>query len=69
MDTRPWRKQVAAEEKLLEQLKAKTSAAAKRRAAGLALGVAELGSVYAVAKTLGRSETAISNAIKRHGPK
>lgn len=69
METSPWRERVEAEEELLEQLKTQTSEAAKRRATALAEGVAELGSVYAVAKELGRSQTAIANAIKRHAPK
>jgi hypothetical protein len=68
MDTRPWRERVATEEQLLDELNSQVSDAAKRRAAALAEGVAELGSVYAVAKLLGRSQTAISNAIKRHAP-
>ncbi|WP_329311683.1 hypothetical protein [Streptomyces sp. NBC_01262] len=68
MDTRSWRDRVQAEEELLHQLKAQTSEAAKRRAAALAEGVVELGTVAAVAKELGRSHTAIDNAIKRHGP-
>jgi hypothetical protein len=63
-----WRERVEAEEQLLEQLNAQVSEAAKRRAAALAEGVADLGSVYAVAKELGRSQTAIGNAIKRHAP-
>lgn len=68
MDTRPWRDRVEAEEELLHQLKTQTSEAAKRRAAALAEGVDELGTVADVAKELGRSHTAIANAIKRHGP-
>lgn len=68
METRSWRDRVEAEEELLHQLKTQTSEAAKRRAAALAEGVSELGTVAAVAKELGRSHTAIDNAIKRHGP-
>lgn len=67
METTPWRDRVEAEEQLLNQLKAQTSEAAKRRAAALMEGVAELGSVAAVARELGRSHTAVDNAIKRHG--
>ncbi|MFJ1581760.1 LysR family transcriptional regulator [Streptomyces sp. NPDC088197] len=63
-----WRERVETEEQLLQQLNTQVSEAAKRRAAALAEGVAELGSVYAVAKELGRSQTAIANAIKRHAP-
>lgn len=62
-----WRERVEAEEQLLHQLNTQVSEAAKRRAAALTEGVAQLGSVYAVAKALGRSQTAIANAIKRHG--
>ncbi|WP_326597725.1 hypothetical protein [Streptomyces sp. NBC_01803] len=68
MDTTSWRQRVRAEEELLERLRLQTSHAAKRRAAALADGVAELGSVYAVAKDLGRSWQAIDKAIKKHGP-
>lgn len=64
----PWRERVETEEQLLHQLNTQVSEAAKRRAAALVEGVAELGSVYAVAKQLGRSQTAITNAIKRHAP-
>lgn len=69
METGTWRQRVEAEEELLHQLKTQTSEAAKRRAAALAEGVAELGSVAEVARELGRSHTAIDNAIKRHAPK
>jgi molybdenum-dependent DNA-binding transcriptional regulator ModE len=60
---------VLAEDELLLELQEKASLAAKRRAAALLEGVAELGTVAAVAKELGKSHTAIDNAIKRHGPK
>lgn len=66
METPPWRERVRTEEELLEQLSLQVSHAAKRRARALADGVAELGSVYAVAKILGRSETAVTKAIKKH---
>lgn len=69
MDTSTWRDRVRAEEELLHQLNTLISEAAKRRAAALQEGVAELGSFYAVAKDLGRSDTAVANAIKRHAPK
>ncbi|MDF6043230.1 hypothetical protein LRD69_13945 [Streptomyces sp. JH14] len=68
MDTKPWRERVHQEDELLEQLQAQVSQAAKRRAAALAEGVAELGSVYKVAKDLGKSWTAIDQAIKKNGP-
>lgn len=69
MEPGTWRERVEAEEELLHQLKTQTSEAAKRRAAALAEGVAELGSVAEVARVLNRSHTAIDNAIKRHAPK
>lgn len=69
MDTKPWRDRVREEDELLEQLRAQTSQAAKRRATALTEGVAELGSVYAVAKELGKSWTAVDKAIKSNtGP-
>lgn len=68
MEDKPWRDRVHLEDELLQQLSDQTSEAAKRRATALLDGVAQLGSVYAVAKDLGKSQTAISNAIKKHGP-
>jgi molybdenum-dependent DNA-binding transcriptional regulator ModE len=68
MEDKPWRDRVLLEEVLLQQLSVQSSEAAKRRATALLEGVAQLGSVYAVAKDLGKSQTAISNAIKRHAP-
>ncbi|MFG2837049.1 hypothetical protein ACGFYE_18840 [Streptomyces zaomyceticus] len=68
MDTKPWRERVRLEEELLEQLQLQVSQAAKRRAAALVEGVAELGSVYKVAQDLGKSWTAVDNAIKKNGP-
>ncbi|MGW3711431.1 hypothetical protein ACWDN6_14945 [Streptomyces albogriseolus] len=68
MNTKPWRQRVREEEELLEQLQAQVSEAAKRRASALAEGVAELGSVYKVAKDLGKPWTTVSQAIKKHGP-
>lgn len=66
MDTKPWRERVRREDELLEQLQAQISQSAKRRAAALAEGVSELGSVYAVAKDLGKSWTAVDQAIKKN---
>lgn len=66
MEPSPWRERVAAEEELVEQLREQMSQSAKRRADALRDGVAELGSMYAVAKELGRSETAVSRAIKKY---
>ncbi|MFD0344031.1 hypothetical protein ACFVH0_36095 [Streptomyces sp. NPDC127117] len=68
MEAKPWRERVRLEEELLEQLQAQVADAAKRRAAALAEGVAELGSVYAVAKDLGKGWTTVDQAIKKNGP-
>lgn len=68
MDKKPWRERVREEDKLLEQLGLLVSESAKRRAAALAEGVAELGSVYKVAGDLGKSWTAVDSAIKKNGP-
>lgn len=68
MNAKPWRERVRLEDELLEQLAAQTSQAAKRRAAALVEGVTELGSVYAVAKDIGKSWTAVDSAIKKHMP-
>ena len=68
MNPKTWRERVRTEDELLEQLESKVSEAAKRRAVALTEGVAELGSVYAVAKELGKSWTAIDKAIKKHRP-
>ncbi|MGW2260091.1 hypothetical protein ACWCXE_20075 [Streptomyces sp. NPDC001780] len=69
MNTKPWRERVREEDRLLEQLQNLVSESAKRRAVALAEGVAELGSVYAVAHDIGKSWTAVDNAIKKNGPK
>ncbi|MGW6243841.1 hypothetical protein [Streptomyces roseolus] len=50
----------------MEQLQAQLLEAAERRAQALADGVAELGTVYKVAKETGKSYTAVSNAIKKY---
>ncbi len=68
MEPRPWRDRVREEDELLEQLKKLTSEAAKRRAVALLEGVAELGTKADVARDLGKSWTAIDNAIKKHAP-
>lgn len=67
MEAKPWRDRVRLEDELLEQLQRQVSQAAKRRATALSEGVAELGSVYKVAKDLGKSWTAIDKAIKKNG--
>lgn len=68
MNTKPWRQRVREEDELLEQLRTQVSESAKRRAAALAEGVDELGSVYKVAKDLDKPWTTVSQAIKKHGP-
>ena len=62
----PWRVRFQREDELVEQLQSQLLEAAKRRAKALADGKAELGSVYAVAKAVGKSYTAVSNAIKKY---
>ncbi|MFB9440006.1 hypothetical protein [Streptomyces showdoensis] len=69
MNTEPWRVRFTREDELVEQLQSQLLEAAVRRASALAAGVAELGSVYAVAKATGKSWTAIDNAIKKHTTK
>ncbi|MFH9012515.1 hypothetical protein ACH4C6_14140 [Streptomyces sp. NPDC017943] len=66
METPPWRDRLRAEDELLEQLGERTEQARRRRAQALKEGVQEFGSVYALAKHLGRSETAILNAVKKY---
>ncbi|MFE3123896.1 hypothetical protein ACFXHD_10785 [Streptomyces hydrogenans] len=66
MSNEPWRVRFAREEELVEQLQAQLLEAAERRAQALADGVAELGTVYKVAKETGKSYTAVSNAIKKY---
>jgi hypothetical protein len=66
VNNEPWRARFAREDELVEQLQSQLLEAAVRRAQALAEGVAELGSVYAVAKATGRSWTAVNNAIKKH---
>ena len=65
MDTPPWRDRVHGEDALLAQLEILVSESAARRAAAFVEGVEELGSVYAVAKSLGKSWTAVDKAIKK----
>ncbi|MEU8537542.1 hypothetical protein [Streptomyces parvulus] len=65
MDPKPWRERIAEEEQLLEQLRTLSSDAATRRAQALRDGVAELGTIAAVARDLGRSWQAVDQAIKR----
>jgi hypothetical protein len=62
----PWRVRFRREDELVERLQSELLEAAKRRANALADGKAELGSVYKVAKEVGKSYTAVSNAIKKY---
>ncbi len=66
VETHPWRDRLRAEDELLEQLGERTEQARRRRAQALKEGVQEYGSVYALAKHLDLSETAILNAIKKY---
>ncbi|MFJ9427575.1 hypothetical protein [Streptomyces sp. NPDC101249] len=66
MELSPWRDRIRSEDQLLEQLDAQAEEARKRRAFALKEGAQDLGSVYALAKNLGLSQTAISNAIKKY---
>lgn len=54
------------EDGLLEQLEDQAEAARKRRAEALKEGAEDLGSVYAVAKQLKLSWTAVAKAIKKY---
>ncbi|GAA2351918.1 hypothetical protein [Streptomyces carpaticus] len=69
MTTSSWRERVRAEEELLTQLSLQVSQAAQRRAVALREGVAELGSVYAVANELGRSWQAVDKVLKKQHKK
>ncbi|URM90392.1 hypothetical protein LUW75_10750 [Streptomyces sp. MRC013] len=66
VETPPWRERLRAEDELLEQLEAQTEQARRRRAAALKEGAQDLGSVYALAKALGLSWTAVAHAIKKY---
>ncbi|MEV8552583.1 hypothetical protein AB0L04_22540 [Streptomyces glaucescens] len=65
MEPKPWRDRVRDEEELLAQLNRAVSEAASRRAEALREGVADLGTVAAVARDLGRSWQAVDQALKR----
>ena len=62
----PWRVRFQREDELVEQLQTQLNEAAERRAGALHEGLAELGTVYKVAKAVGKSYTAVSNAIKKY---
>lgn len=66
VETPPWRDRLRTEDELLEQLEAQVEQARRRRAAALKEGVGELGSVYALAKELGLSWTAVAHSIKKY---
>jgi molybdenum-dependent DNA-binding transcriptional regulator ModE len=66
VETLPWRDRIRTEDELLEQLDLQAEQARRRRAAALKEGADELGSVYALAKDLGLSWTAVANAIKKY---
>lgn len=62
----PWRVRFQREDELVEQLQSQLAEALKRRGEALADGKDELGSSYAVAKAVGKSYTAINDAIKKY---
>lgn len=66
VETPPWRDRLRAEDELLEQLDDQTEQARRRRAEALKEGADELGSVYALAKALHLSWTAVAKAIKKY---
>lgn len=66
VETPPWRDRIRTEDALLEQLDDQAEQARKRRAEALKEGAEELGSVYAVAKQLKLSWTAVAKAIKKY---
>ena len=62
----PWRVRFRREDELVEQLQSQLAGALERRGQALADGKAELGSAYKVAKDVGRSYTAVNDAIKKY---
>lgn len=66
VETPPWRDRIRTEDELLEQLEHRVEQARRRRAEALKEGVDDLGSVYAVAKRLNTSWTAVAKAIKKY---
>lgn len=66
VETPPWRDRLRTEDELLEQLDDQVEGARRRRAKALKEGAEELGSVYALAKQLGLSWTAVAHAIKKY---
>lgn len=68
MSQTPWRKRVQQEDELLQQLRTQATQSATRRAAALQDGVADLGSIEAVAREIGLSRPAVSKALSRYRP-
>ncbi|MFJ2863702.1 LysR family transcriptional regulator [Kitasatospora sp. NPDC087314] len=68
MNPSRWQDRVQQEDELLQQLRTKMSHAGQRRAEALYQGVAELGSVEAVAAELGISRPAVSKAMRKNRP-
>ncbi|MFI2911140.1 hypothetical protein ACG2OD_23275 [Streptomyces sp. PDY-4] len=66
METPSWRDRLRTEDELLEQLNDQVEQARRRRATALKEGADELGSVYALAKNLSLSWTAVAHAIKKY---
>ncbi|MCZ4605351.1 hypothetical protein O3S80_16670 [Streptomyces sp. Lzd4kr] len=62
----PWRVRFQREDELVEQLQSQLTEALARRGKALADGKEELGSSYAVAKDVGKSYTAVNDAIKKY---
>lgn len=62
----PWRVRFRREDELVEQLQLQLTEALARRGKALADGKEELGSSYAVAKDVGKSYTAVNDAIKKY---
>lgn len=61
-----WRQRVQQENELLQQLQTQTLQSLRRRAAALRDGVAELGSIEAVAQAIGISRPAVSKTINKY---
>ena len=68
MEPRPWRNRLDAEDELLQQLRTEMSQSGQRRAEALREGIAELGTIAAVARDRGTSERAISKSLSTYPP-
>lgn len=62
-----WRERVEVEKRRQRDLLAEIAASARRRAAALEDGVAELGSKSAVAREIGINVSAVRKAIREYG--